>query len=132
MQSSEVVWVNNCHFFPLFNTKAKQAVSHEEKDINMTKEIDFYGSQHPFVGYNSCKYCKRGVFANTKLNLYANVHIIMEMHNATFSFAGSFVESQNTNVMCLLHMQDKGNLFPAAMRRCSEAFYWHVVNKSFK
>lgn len=38
------------------------------------------------------------------LDLYANVHIIMQMHNATFRFAGSFVESQNTNFVCLLHL----------------------------
>lgn len=43
----------------------------------MTKEIDFYGSQLPFVGDNSCKHCKNGVFANIMLDLYANVHIIM-------------------------------------------------------
>lgn len=43
----------------------------------MTKEIDFYGSQLPFVGDNSCKYCEWGVFENIMLDLYANVNIIM-------------------------------------------------------
>lgn len=78
MQSSEVVWVNNSSiFFPSWIQKKSRQWALKSQDINMTKEIDFYGSQLPFVGDNSCKYCKRGVFANIMLDLYANAHIIM-------------------------------------------------------
>lgn len=40
-----------------------------------------------FVSDNSCKCCKRQrgeLFANTMLDLYANIHIIMQMDNDTF------------------------------------------------
>lgn len=71
---------------------------------------------------------QRGVYANIMFDLYANVHIIMEMYNVTFRFAGLFVESQNTNFARLLHLQTR--TFPSLrpyrcivrplMARCQE------------
>lgn len=77
MQLLEVLKVNNCHFFPLQDTRIEQAVRLDGRDIKMTKGFDFYGSQLPFVEDNSWKYCRKREFANTKLDLYANLHIIM-------------------------------------------------------
>lgn len=77
----------------------------------MTKEIDFYGSQlllcWRYLMQMLQKNGRGGVFANIMLDLYANVHMIIEMLNATFPFAGSFVESQNTNFVRLLHVQTR-------------------------
>lgn len=85
-------------------------MSLDGRDIKMTKGFDFYGSQFPFMEDNSCKYCRKGDFANTKLDLYANLSIIMQMNNTTFAVVGTLVESLKYKLWLPVSNLDKGNL----------------------
>lgn len=43
-------------FFLMLQQRQSRQQALKNWDINITKEIDFYGSQLPFVGDNSCKF----------------------------------------------------------------------------